>query len=99
MKECKSTLTWKEAPETITPLDLAKILGIGENKAREMFNRKDFPRIKGTGVKQIADKQVTHLWIKGFNISSNNNVLLVNILDVLQQINSKLEMIKNGKEN
>lgn len=99
MKKCKCTLTWKKAPETITPVDLAKILGIGENKAREIFNSKGFPRVRGVGIKQLADKQMAHLWIKGINISSNDNVLLLNILDVLQQINSKLEMIKDGKEN
>ena len=53
----KSTKTFEDLPETITPLDYAEWRGIGENKAREIFNSKDFPRIKGTGVKQIADKR------------------------------------------
>ena len=98
MIECKSTLTWEEAPETITPLDLAKILGIGQTKAREIFNSKGFPRIKGIGVKQLADKKMAHLWIKGINVSSSNDALLISILDVLQEINAKLEVL-NGKEN
>ena len=51
MKIKKSTITFKDLPETITPYDYADWRGIGENKAREIFNSKDFPRIKGTGVK------------------------------------------------
>ena len=61
MKTVKSTITYKELPDTITPLDYAKWRGIGENKAREIFNSKGFPRIHGTGVKQIADKRAVLL--------------------------------------
>ena len=70
MHEKKSKLTWSEAPDIINPYDLADILGIGENKAREIFNRKDFPRIQGTGVKQIADKQAARLWCMNINITT-----------------------------
>lgn len=52
-------------PDTITPFDYADWRGIGENKAREIFNRKDFPRIKGTGVKQVADKRAVLLYDLG----------------------------------
>lgn len=57
MKKTESTITYDELPDTITPLDYAKWRGIGGTKAREIFNSKDFPRIKGVGVKQIADKR------------------------------------------
>lgn len=62
MQTKEPKLTWQEAPDVINPYNLADILGIGENKAREIFNSKDFPRIKCTGVKQIADKNAVRLW-------------------------------------
>ena len=62
MQEKKSIKTFNELPETITPLDYEDWRGIGESKAREIFNRKDFPRIKGTGVKQLADKRAVFLY-------------------------------------
>lgn len=98
MKECNPTMTWENAPETITPIHLAKIIGVGETTARNIFNRKDFPRIKGTGVKQLADKQMAHLWVKGINTSSDNNTLLISILDILEKINNKME-VENGEKN
>ena len=47
MKIKKSTITFKDLPETITPYDYADWRGIGENKAREIFNSKGFPKLKG----------------------------------------------------
>lgn len=61
----KSTKSFNELPDTITPYDYADWRGIGENKAREIFNRKGFPRIKGTGVKQVADKRAVLLYDLG----------------------------------
>ncbi len=57
MKEKKSTKTYADLPDTITPMDYAEWRGIGENNARDIFKSEGFPRIKGTGVKQIADKR------------------------------------------
>lgn len=53
--------TYQDLPDTITPLDYAKWRGCGESKAREIFNSKGFPRIKGVGVKQLADKRAVLL--------------------------------------
>ena len=75
MQEKKSTKTFKELNETITPLDYAEWRGIGENKAREIFNSKDFPRIKGTGVKQIADKKAVLLYDLGLKEEEKQEVL------------------------
>ena len=62
MQEKKSTKTYDELPETITPYDYADWRGIGENKAREIFNRKDFPRIKvGTGSKQEIPNLINYV--------------------------------------
>ena len=60
----RPTLTWKEAPDIINPYHLANILGIGENKAREIFNSQGFPRIKYIGVKSAA-----RLWCMGIQVT------------------------------
>ena len=71
----KSTVTFKELPETISPIDYANWRGIGENKAREIFNSKGFPRIKGTGVKQLADKRAVLLYELGLKEEDKQAVL------------------------
>lgn len=71
----KSTITFKELPETISPIDYANWRGIGESKAREIFNRKDFPRLKGTGVKQLADKRAVYLYDLGLKEEEKQEVL------------------------
>lgn len=70
-----SSKKYEDLPETITPLDYADWRGIGENKAREIFNRKDFPRIKGTGVKQVADKRAVFLYDLGLNEETLQSLL------------------------
>lgn len=75
MQEKKSVLNYKNLPETITPYDYADWRGIGENKAREIFNRPDFPRIKGTGVKQLADKRAVLLYDLGLTGTEKQEVL------------------------
>lgn len=82
----KTTKTWDDVPHIITPKDFAEVVGIGENTAREIFNREDFPRIKGTGVKQLVDKESAMWWTKGINIE----VAIVNRI---------LQEIKKGDEN
>ena len=71
----KPTKTFAELPETITPLDYAEWRGIGENKAREIFNSNGFPRIQGTGVKQIADKRAVYLFELGLKEGERQEVL------------------------
>lgn len=75
MQEKKPTKKYDELNDTITPLDYAEWRGIGENKAREIFNRKDFPRIKGTGVKQVADKRAVFLYDLGLREEEKQEVL------------------------
>ena len=75
MQEKKSTKRYEELPDVITPYDYADWAGIGENKAREIFNRKDFPRIKGTGVKQVADKRAVLLYQMGLSEEDRKEVL------------------------
>ncbi len=62
MKSKISTITYEELPDTITYLDYMKWRGIGENKAREHFNKKDFPRLECAGNKSIADKRAVLMY-------------------------------------
>lgn len=75
MQEKKSTKTYDELPETITPYDYADWRGVGESTARNIFNMKDFPRIKGTGVKQLADKRAVYLFELGLKEKEKQEVL------------------------
>jgi len=75
MKESKSTVTFAELPDTINPYDYADWRGVGENTAREMFNSKGFPRLKGTGVKQLADKRAVLLYELGLSEEDKKEVL------------------------
>lgn len=71
----KSRVDYSSLPDTITPYDYADWRGIGENKAREIFNSKGFPRIKGTGVKQVADKRAVLLFELGLSEEDKKEVL------------------------
>ena len=67
--------TYKELPDTITPIDYAEWRGIGENKAREKFNAKGFPRIEGMGTKLIADKRAVLLFDLGLTGKDRQDTL------------------------
>lgn len=75
MQTRKPTITFNDLPETITPLDYANWRGIGESKAREIFNSKGFPRLQGTGVKQLADKVAVRLYELGLSEEDKKEVL------------------------
>lgn len=82
MQEKKPTKNYKDLDDTITPYDYAEWRGIGENKAREIFNRKDFPRIKGTGVKQLADKRA----VLFYDLGLEGEELKIVLQEVARQI-------------
>lgn len=75
MKSKKSTVKYEDLNDTITPLDYAEWRGIGESKAREIFNSKGFPRLQGTGVKQLADKRAVFLYELGLNEEDRKTLL------------------------
>ena len=75
MRIKKSTISFQDLPDTITPFDYAEWRGIGENKAREIFNSKGFPRLQGTGVKQLADKRAVYLYDLGLKEEEKQEVL------------------------
>lgn len=75
MQEKRSKTTYQDLPDTLTPLDYADWRGIGENKAREIFNRKDFPKIKGMGTKLIADKRAVFIYELGLDEEEKQKLL------------------------
>ena len=90
----KSTMTWKEAPDTITPEDLSKILGIGIISARNLFNKKDFPRISKSAIgnQGRADKEAVRLYLQGIRVREQPQASLLNLIYIeLKKLNKKLE--------
>jgi len=75
MQEKKPSKTYSELNDTITPLDYAEWRGVGGNTARNIFNSKGFPRIQGTGVKQVADKRAVLLYELGLKEQDRQEVL------------------------
>ncbi len=80
--ECKPTMTWEEAPDTITPKELSKILGIGINNARKIFDKQDFPKISKSDIGNIgkADKEAARLYIQGIRIKTNSKEGLLSLI-------------------
>lgn len=86
------TMSWEDAPDTIGPNELAKILGVGEPSARAKFDEKGFPRIPGLGNLRKADKQAARLYLQGGNTKSiSTDILSSQILFELKKLNTKLE--------
>lgn len=75
MQEKKASKNYRDLPDTITPLEYADWRGVGENTARNIFNSKGFPRIQGTGVKQVADKRAVLLYELGLSEEDRKEVL------------------------
>jgi hypothetical protein len=75
MQERKPTKNYSELNDTITPLDYAEWRGLGGNTARNIFNSKGFPRLQGTGVKQVADKRAVLLYELGLRGESLQTIL------------------------
>ena len=92
--ETKATMKWKNAPDTITPKDLAAILGIGIEGARAIFDKDDFPKISKKDIGNIgkADKEVARLYIQGINVKTHpKETLLTMIYFELKKLNSKTD--------
>ena len=41
----RPSMNWEDAPDTIMPDDLSKILGIGLESSRDLFDKPDFPSL------------------------------------------------------
>lgn len=91
----KIKMSWEEAPDIITPGDLAKILDVGIENARKIFDEPDFPKISKDIIGNIgrADKEAARMYIQGVKINKNNTKesLLGMIYYELKRINSTEE--------
>lgn len=81
-------LTWETAPDTLTPELLARILGIGVQKARKMFDDKTFPRLND---ELIADKEAVHLWWQGMYRKNEKDTTIGMLLIEQRKTNRLLE--------
>lgn len=87
------TMKWEEAPDTITPKDLASILGIGIEGARAIFDKDDFPKISKKDIGNIgkADKEAARLYIQGVKFKTNSKEALLSMIYFeLKKLNSKI---------
>ncbi|MBQ4123575.1 hypothetical protein IJD44_07660 [bacterium] len=75
MKEKKPTKNYEDLPDTIGIEDYMEWRGVGDATARNIFNSKGFPRLKGTGVKQLADKRRVLLYELGLTEEDKKEVL------------------------
>ena len=82
-----STMNYADAPDAIGAEELARIWGISVNKAREYFQKKDFPKIDGFFK---ADKEVVRLYMQGIKIKEKpKESLLCMILLEIKKLNEK----------
>lgn len=85
--ELKPTMTWEEAPDIIDQKDLAKILGVCEDTAKDKFDERKFPKIPGLGTKRKADKKAVQLYLQGLYNKDNLNETRQNMIIIeLQKI-------------
>ena len=99
--ENKPTMTWEEAPDTISPKELSQILGIGIISAINLFDKPDFPKIPKSDIGNIgkADKEVAILYIQGVKLKeSNKTVVEYMILQELKKLNENFKSRKEVEE-
>ena len=90
-------MSWDEAPDTITPEELSKILGIGIVGARSIFDKPDFPKIPKSVIGNIgkADKEAARLYIQGISTKTQVKESLLSMIYLeLKKLN-----IKKGNGN
>lgn len=100
--ETMPTMTWDNAPDTITPKDLSQILGIGIEGARKIFDKADFPKVSKKDIGNIgkADKEAARLYIQGVKFANNGKeALLTMIYFELKKLNSKIQTEEEDLEN
>lgn len=91
------TMTWEEAPDTISPKELSKILGIGIIGARNIFDKPDFPKISKSDIGNIgkADKEAARLYIQGVKIKNNTKESMLSMIYFeLRRMNAKVDQRK-----
>lgn len=90
------TMSWKEAPDIITPEDLSQILGCGIATARNKFDETNFPIIKNMGSLKKADKEAVKLYLQGkdymeYKSRTVSNRIQKEILETLKEIKDLIQ--------
>lgn len=88
----KQTITWETAPDTLTVAEYAEVSRFGKGKAKENFEKSDFPRLEA-GNKQLVDKNAARLYNMGISTKTcKKESLDYLILLELQKLNKNLEV-------
>ena len=95
--QIKPTMSWDEAPDIIDHIDLAKILGICPEMAKNKFDERKFPKISGLGTKRKADKEAVQLYLRGLYDKDNQketkqNIILMELKKISSKINKEGEL-------
>lgn len=91
-RKARQDLTWSTAPDTLTPNILARILGVGTQKAREMFDYRTFPR---QNEELKADKEAVRLWWQGLYRKNEKDSTIGMLLIEQRKTNKLLEKFIN----
>ena len=86
----KTLIRYEDLPDTITPIDYMKWRGCGRATADAVFHAKDFPRLRNTGTKLLADKRAVLLYEMGLSKE--------NIECVLKEIAKEMMMKKEEEQ-
>ena len=93
-KKIKPSLTWEEAPDTVDPEIVSKILGCCQKKAEQYFKEKDFPVLEKIGLK--ADKEAARMYFQGFRVKQNQKLCIEQMMLIeLRKMNRKEEVKVN----
>lgn len=58
-----SITNWDNLPLTLTPADVAKVLGVGENNAYSLFHSKNFPSVR-VGRRLLVGREAFRNWLE-----------------------------------
>jgi excisionase family DNA binding protein len=58
-----SITNWDNLPLTLTPADVAKVLGVGENNAYTLFHDKTFPSVR-VGRRLLVGRNSFRNWLE-----------------------------------
>lgn len=75
MKRIKPTKNYEDLPDTIGVEEYMEWRGCGRAIADAVFHQENFPRIRGTGVKLLADKRAVLLFETGLSNEDRQEVL------------------------
>ena len=85
----KTTITFNDLPDTITPIDYMQWRGCGRATADAVFHAKDFPRIQNTGTKLMADKRAVLLYELGLSEEDRKELLKEMAREIIKEENIK----------